>query len=172
MNIVFKEFSNEILYNIANFLIEPALDITSIGWIDNEYQITFCKESLQTKLNIYSNIIKYYIFKNEYIILFTLYTTIYNLNQSLRKYIPTYIFEDRIFKLYPYISYQSLINLEYDTELNIMKKIKQIENCHLASIANLKKIILQELNYFIYYYKKTNYQNNFYSYYFNYHYIL
>jgi hypothetical protein len=172
MHIIFQQFSNEILFNISLYLIEPPIDIISIGWYNNKYKIQFCKKSFYKKLNIYSNIIKYYIFKNEYGKLFTLYITIYNLNQSLRKYIPTYVFADKIFKLYPYISYSSLISLEYDTELNFQKKIKQIEKCHLSSINNIKKFILRELNYFIYYYDKTKYQNNFYSYYFNYYSIL
>lgn len=172
MKIVFQYLPNELLSHISLYLIEPTLHITSIGWFDNKYDIKFCKKLYMIKLNIYHNIIKNFIFNNEYNNIFTLYTIIYNLNQTLRKYLPTYIFEERIFKIYPYISYPSLINLEYDSELNIVKKIKDIEKCHLSSIKNLKKYILQELQYFIYYYNQTNYQNTFYSYYFNYYYIL
>ena len=169
--------SNELLSKMAFYLIEPSMDILSIGWKDNKYTIALCKNSYNNKLIIYHDIINYYIFKNEYNNLFSLYNTIYNLNNSLRQYTPTYIFKERIFKIYKYISYPLLIGLEYDKEVNITKKIKEIENCHLIAISNLKKYILKELKYFIYYYNNIYSEisfNSYYfhSYYFNNYYIL
>lgn len=165
--LIVSQLPNELLSNIALYLIEPNINILSIGWKNNKYSIKYCQNSYNTQLNIYHNIINYYIFNNEYYNLFNLYKTIYNLNTSLRKYLPTYIFADSVFKSYPYLSYQSLIKLEYDTELNIKKKIKDIELCHINSIKNLKKYTIRELSYIIYYYNKTNYDIDFYSYYLN-----
>ena len=144
----------EILLYLTNFLIEPPIVITDIGWNKkNNYIIKYDKQNFYKNLKQYYQIIKFQIYNNNITDIFSLYTIIYNLNSSLRKFIPTYIFSDIIFKKYKYIEYKSLISLEYDCQLNLKQKEKNIEDIHIKSIFYHKIKVIKELNFYI---KKYN----------------
>jgi len=150
-NFLTNYLPKELLIYISNYLIEPTLIITNIGWnkYTNNYYLEYDKIHFQKSLKKYHDVIKYQIINNNINNLYNLYLEINNLNNTLRKYMPTYIFSDIIFKKYKYITYRSLINLEYDKELNIQNKEIEICNIHIASINNIKKNILKELKFFI-----------------------
>ena len=148
----------ELLYYLSKFLIEPSLIITNIGWDqNNKYKITYSKLEVTKSLSNFNNIIKYYITSYKLNNIYSLYEHIYYLNTSLRKFTPTYIFVDDIFKKYPYITYKSLIELEFDCELDLVKKTKIIERLHKKNIKWLQYDIISELNYFIMKYNDFKY---------------
>ncbi len=140
----------ELLYYLSTFLIEPPLIITNIGWDrTNKYKISYSKLEAKKSLSNYYNIINYYITTYQLTNIYSLYEQIYYLNTSLRKFTPTYIFVDDIFKKYPYITYKSLIELEFDCELDLIKKTKIIERLHKKNIKFLQYDIIRQLNYYI-----------------------
>jgi hypothetical protein len=151
MKIIFSKYIPvEILYILSDYLIEPSLIITNIGWNkENNYIIDYSKIDYRNSLEHYYGIIKYYILKYKIETIYVLYTHIYFLNSSFRKFLPTYIFSERIFNKYTYIPYNTLIEVEFDTELNLIKKKKQIEYLHLKCLQNIKLKILKELKYHI-----------------------
>lgn len=143
-----KEIPEELLILLSVYLIEPPIIIDSIGWdLNNNYQIKYNQKELQKSYNNFQNIVEYYIFNYNIKTIYKLHNIIYYLNTSFRKHIPTFLFSDKIFKLYPYITYKSLISLEFDSELSINKKIKNIESIHIISIEEIKTNIINELNY-------------------------
>lgn len=140
----------ELLYHLSTFLIEPSLIITNIGWNKtNKYKIYYSKSEAKKALSNFDNIINYYITTYKITNIYSLYEHIYYLNTSLRKFTPTYTFVDNIFKKYPYITYKSLIELEFDYELDLIKKTKIIEQLHKKNIRWLQCDIIRELKYFI-----------------------
>lgn len=148
----------ELLYHLSTFLIEPSLIITNIGWDkNNKYKISYSKSEAKKSLSNFDNIINYYITTYKLTNIYSLYEHIYYLNTSLRKFTPTYIFVDDIFKKYPYITYKSLIELEFDIELDLIKKTKLIEKLHKKNIKFLQYDIIRQLNYYIIKFNNFNY---------------
>lgn len=171
LNLTLTYLPTEILLYLTNFLIEPPIVITDIGWNNkNNYLIKYDKQIFNNNLNQYYQIIKFQITNNQITNnqitnIYSLYTIIYNLNTSLRKFIPTYIFSDIIFKKYRYIEYKSLISLEFDYQLDLKKKEKYIEEIHIKSINSHKIKIIKELEFYIkkyndFLYYIPNHQNN------------
>lgn len=157
-NLFTKDIPIELLYYLGKYLLEPSLIITNIGWDKtNKYIISYSKLEANKSLSNFDNIIKYYITSYKINNIYLLYEHIYYLNTSLRKYTSTYIFVDNIFKKYPYITYKSLIELEFDYELDLVKKTKIIEKLHKKSIRWLQYNIIRELKYFIIKYHEFNF---------------
>ncbi len=145
-----SKLPNDILYNLSLFLIEPYIYINKIGWdFHNKYFIKYTIYDYNDTIYNYYNIIDLYIYQNYFNNIFQLYDTIFHLNTSFRQNLPTYIFNDFIFKTYPYITQNDLIKIEYDSSLNIFEKCKQIELIHINSLIKLKKKIITELNHYI-----------------------
>jgi len=160
-NLIDSYIPVEILYILSDYLIEPSLIITNIGWDkNNKYFIDYSKNDYRKSLDNYYSIIKYYIVNYKINTIDSLYTHIYYLNSSFRKFVPTYIFAEDIFNKYSYIPYKTLIELEFDIELNIIKKKKQIENIHLKCIQQNKSNLIKELNYHIQKYIQFKYVSN------------
>lgn len=149
-NLFNKYIPIELLYYLSKYLLEPSLIITNIGWDKtNKYIISYSQSEANKSLSNFDNIIKYYITSYKITNIYLLYEHIYYLNTSLRKFTPTYIFADNIFKKYPYITYKSLIELEFDSQLDLVKKTKIIEKLHKKNIRWLQHDIIRELKYFI-----------------------
>jgi hypothetical protein len=170
---LFNNLPLELLLKLSEYLLEPQIYITNIGWNKSKkYKITYSKKEFNKKLDYYINIIKYQI---KYFIIndiFSLYEIIYNYNKAFRKFNPTYIFIDKIFQKYKFLSYSDFLNLEYSTNLNISKLEYKLETIHTFSINNSYICLLKELQFFIKKYNKfTNkyiFDDNNFNYYFLY----
>jgi hypothetical protein len=150
INLFTKYIPIELLYHLSTFLIEPSLIITNIGWDrNNKYKLSYSQSEANKLLSNFDTIINYYITTYKLNNIYSLYEHIYFLNTSLRKFTATYTFVDDIFKKYPYITYKSLIELEFDTELDLIKKTKIIEKLHKKNIKFLQYDIINQLNYYI-----------------------